>query len=110
MPRAKGPMLITIFAIRFEGGVWKDWEHACTFSETESVIDSANAKAFEQGRIREPVFVDYLEAARYIFDVAFGTKNSPRDGDTKVYGVLVGDMVIAEYRELQRHIALKLSA
>ena len=46
-------MLITIFAMRFEGGVWKDWEHACTFAETEDVIDSANAKAPEHGRIRD---------------------------------------------------------
>jgi len=87
--RMRGPMLITIFAMRFEGGVWKDWEHACTFAETEAVIDSANAKALEHGRTREPVFIDYLEGARYIFDVAFGTKSSPLDGDTKMYGVLV---------------------
>ena len=103
-------MLITIFATRFEGGVWKDWEHACTFAETEAVIDSANAKALEHGRTREPVFIDYLEGARCIFDAAFGTKSSPRDGDTKVYGVLVGGIVIAEYEELQRHIALRLTA
>jgi|GEM_PF-5541393 len=25
-PRAKGPMRTTIFAIRFEDGVWRDWE------------------------------------------------------------------------------------
>jgi hypothetical protein len=105
-------MQITIFAVRFEGGVWKDWEHTCTSAETEAVIDSANAKAIEHGRIREPMFIDidYLEGARYIFDVAFGAKNSPRDGDTKVYGVLVGCMVIAEYQELQRHFSLKLTA
>lgn len=103
-------MFISVFALRFEGGVWKDWEHACTFAETEAVSDSANAKALEHGRIREPLFIDYLEGARYIFDVAFGTINSPRDGDTKVYGVLVGGMVIAEYQELQRHFALKLTA
>ena len=106
----KAQMLITIFAARFEGGVWKNWEHACTFAETEAVIDSANAKALEHGRIREPAFIDYLEGARYVFDVAFGTKNRPRAGDTRVFGVLVGSMVIAEYQELQRHIALKLTA
>jgi hypothetical protein len=106
----RSEMLITIFATRFEGRDWKDWEHACTYTETEAVIDSANAKAFEHGGIREPVFIDYLEGARYVFDVAFGTKKRPRDGDTKVYGVMVGGMVIAEYRELLRHFALKLTA
>ena len=103
-------MLITIFAVRFEDGVWRDWEHACSFAETEAVFDSAKAKALEHGGIREPVFVDYLEGARYIFDVAYGTMNSPRDGDTKVYGVLVGGLVIAQYEELQHHFALKLTA
>jgi len=103
-------MQITIFATKFEGGVWKDWEHACTYAETEAVLDSANAKAAEHGRIREPVFIDYLWGARYIFDVAYGTMNSAQDGDTKVYGVLVGSTVIAEYQELQRYIALKLTA
>ena len=107
--RMRGPMLITIFAMRFEGGVWKDWEHACTFAETEAVIDSANAKALEHGRTREPLFVDYLEGARYIFDVAYGSSHSLREGDTKVYGVQVGEMVIAQYEELQRHFALKLT-
>jgi len=96
--------------MRFEDGVWKDWEHACTYAETEAVIDSANAKAFDHGRNREPVFVDYLEGARYIFDVAYGTMKAPRDGDTKVYGVLVDDMIIANYQELQHHFALKLTA
>ena len=103
-------MLITIFATRFHGGVWKNWEHACTFTETEAVIDSAKAKALENGRVKEPGFTDYLDGARYVFDVAFGTKNRPREGDTRVFGVLVGGMVIAEYQELQRHIALKLTA
>jgi len=52
---------------------------------------------------------DYLEGARYIFDVAFGSLDNPREGDTRVYGVLVGDMVIAEYQKLQRYFALKLT-
>ena len=51
-------MQITIFATRFEGGAWKDWEHACTYVEAEAVIDSANAKALDHGRIREPVLID----------------------------------------------------
>ena len=103
-------MQITIFATRFEGGAWKDWEYACTYVEAEAVIDSANAKALDHGRIREPVLIDYLEGSRYIFDVAYGTMNSPRDGDTKVYGVLLGGMVIAEYQKLERHLRLKLTA
>lgn len=40
-------MLMTIFATRFEDGVWKGWEHTCDQDETEAVIDSANAKAFD---------------------------------------------------------------
>ena len=103
-------MLIHILATRFEDGVWKDWEHNCNAEETEAVIDSAYAKAIEHGRFGEPVFVDYLEGARYMFDVAFGSSESPREGDTQVYGVLVGEMVIANYQELERHFVLKLTA
>ena len=55
-------MLITILANRFEDGVWKDWEHSCNAEEAEGVIDSANAKAFDHGRIGRPVLIDYLEA------------------------------------------------
>lgn len=80
-----------------------------TFEASEAVSDSANVKAFDHGGIREPVFVDYLEGARYIFDVACGTMKNPREGHTKVYGVLVGDMVIANYQELQRYFAFKLN-
>lgn len=100
-------MQITVLAIRFKGGAWKCWEHACTFAETEAVSDSASAKAHDHGRTGEAMFVDYLEGARYIFDVAYGTMEHPRAGDTKVYGVVVGGMVIADYQELQLYFALK---
>jgi hypothetical protein len=103
-------MLITIFAIRFEGGVWTDWEHLCEGEELEAVFDSAKAKAVDHGRPGNPLYSDYLEGAKYIFNVAFGSAESPREGDTDVYAILVGEMILGNYQELQRHFALKLSA
>jgi hypothetical protein len=103
-------MLITVFATRFSGGVWKDWEHTCTEEEVEAIADTANAKADERCPGGTPVFADYLEGARYIFNVAFGPPESPREGDTDVYGVLVDEIVIARFKELREHFAMRLTA
>jgi len=100
-------MLITIFATQFLGGVWKDWEHTCNEEEVEAVVDSANAKAAERFPGWPPTFEDYLNGARYMFNVAYGAPESPREGDTKVYGVLVNDVVIARFEQLREHFAQK---
>jgi hypothetical protein len=100
-------MRITIFALRFEGGVWKDWEHNCDEEEIEAVADSASAKALENGRPAKPTYVDFLEGARYIFDVAFGLRENPQKGDIEVFGVLVDRMVIGQFEQMQRHFAHK---
>ncbi|MGA8089161.1 MAG: hypothetical protein WCA10_17940 [Terracidiphilus sp.] len=100
-------MQITIFATRLENGAWKDWEHICDADDIDGVVDSANAKAKDRGRYRTPAFIDYLDGARYIFNVAHGTIENPRDGDTEVYGVVVDQIVIGKYEDLQRHFVLK---
>jgi hypothetical protein len=99
-------MRITIFALRFEGGSWKDWEHDCDKEESEAVVDSASAKAFDNGR-GKPTYADFLEGARYIFDVAFGPRENPQEGDTEVFGVLVDQIVIGRFEQMQRHFADK---
>jgi len=106
----KGSMLITIFAFRFGGGIWLDWEHTCDENELEAVADSARAKAADHDRPGSLLYLDYLEGAKYIFNTAFGTAENPREGDTNVYAVVVDQMVIGRYEELKRHFALKLSA
>ncbi len=100
-------MRITIFALRFEGGVWKDWEHNCDEEEIEAITDSASAKALDNGRLGRPTYVDFLEGARYLFDVAFGPRETPQEGDTEVFGVLVDRMVIGRFEQMQRHFAHK---
>jgi len=57
-----------------------------------------------------PTYADYLEGARYIFNVAFGPLASPGEGDTNVYGVLVDNVVIARFEELREHFARRLTA
>jgi hypothetical protein len=106
----KGSMLITIFATRFLGGSWKDWEHSCNEEEVEAVADSAKVKADERIPRETPTLADYLDGARYIFNVAFGPPQSPSEGDTNVYGVLVNDVVIARFEQLREHFALRLTA
>jgi hypothetical protein len=103
-------MLITIFATRFLGGSWKDWEHSCNEEEVEAVADSAKAKADERLSGVQPAFADYLDGAGYIFNVAFGPPESPSEGDTNVYGVRVNDIVIARFEQLREHFALRVSA
>ena len=106
----KGSMHITVFALRFERGVWLDWEHTCDENELEAVADSARAKALDLEPVGIPLYLDYLEGAKYVFNTAFGPAGSPREGDTNVYAVVVDQMVIGRYEELERHFALKLSA
>jgi hypothetical protein len=92
-----------VLAKRLENGAWKDWVHLCAADEINAGADSANAKAQDRGWYETPTFLDYLEGARYIFNVARGLVESPREGDTQVYGVVVDQMVIGGYEELKRH-------
>lgn len=100
-------MGITIFALRFEDGSWTDWEHTCDREEIEAVADSASAKAFDNRRPGKPTYVDFLAGARYIFNIAFGPPTNPQHGDTEVFGVLVDQIVIGRFEQLQRHFAHK---
>ncbi len=97
-----------VFAERFESGVWKDWEHTCDEGEIEAVEDSARAKAFDRGNFNgEMVYIDYLKGAEYVFDVARGERSSPVEGDMKVYGVTVDDIVIAKFERLKHHFEMQ---
>jgi hypothetical protein len=68
-------------------------------------VDSASAKT--SGRqVAAPAYFDYLEGARYVFNVAPNPSHSPRDGDTDFYGVRVNQIVIVQFKEPRRHFAL----
>jgi hypothetical protein len=99
---------IVIFAERFESGAWIDWEHTCDETEVAGVQDSAQALAGDWSRSAGlPVFLDYLKGAEYIFDVARGRRSAPAEGDVKVFGVAVDEIVIARYERLKHHFELK---
>jgi hypothetical protein len=100
-------MKITIFARRFENGAWEDWEHICDNAEIDAVVDSANAKAQDRGRHGRPIFLDYLDGARFIFNVAHGLIDSPRERDTQVYRVAVDQTVIGSYDKFRLHFMRK---
>ena len=102
-------MKIIVLAERFEEGAWKDWEHTCDEGEVEAVIDSANAKAADRMHCR-PTYIDYMTGAAYIFDVARGPRDDPKDGDTRVYGAILDEMLIGISDKVERHFLLKDSA
>lgn len=103
-------MKIIVLAERFEGGAWRDWQHTCDEEETEAVVDSAKAKAVDHMHFLHPCYIDYLTGAAYIFDVARGPRDSPKDGDTRVYGAIVNEMMIGVYDKVERHFPLKKGA
>ena len=98
-------MEIIVFARRFENGNWGLWEHTCSEEEVDAVKDSAQAKAYARFSLAPPILIDYLAGARYIFDVAFGPLNEPRDGDTRVHGACIDGILIGISDELSRHAA-----
>jgi hypothetical protein len=102
-------MKIIVLAERFEEGAWKDWEHTCDEEEVDGVIDSANAKAADRMQ-SQPSYIDYLTGAAYIFNVAFGSREDPKDGDTRVYGAIVNEMLIGIYEKVEHHFLLKDTA
>jgi hypothetical protein len=87
-------MQITLFAIRFTEGNWKEYEHVCSEKEVESVVDSANAKARERVRHWMPQDADYLAGASAVFNAARGPEESSVEGDMLVYSVEVDDQVV----------------
>jgi hypothetical protein len=101
------PSHIIILAIRFKNGAWKDWEHTCSEEEVEAVVDSARAKAFEQYRYRNPSYADFLDGARYIFNIIRGPLEKPMEGDTRVYGVSLDKKVIRRIEEPDLRSVLK---
>jgi hypothetical protein len=103
-------MKIIILAERFEDGAWGNWEHICNEQEVEAVVDSAKAKAADRMHFPHPCYIDYLTGSAYIFDVAYGPRNDPRDGDTRVYGAIVDEMLIGMYGKVEHHFLLKQGA
>jgi len=103
-------MKIVVLAERFESGEWTDWEHVCNQEELEAVADSANAKASDRMHFSKPSCVDYLAGAAYVFNVAYGKADDPREGDLRVYATIIDDMLIGMYGSIEHHFRLKLGA
>ena len=101
-------MQIIVLAQRFEAGTWREWEHICVEDEVEAVVDSARAYAEEQARVSEPLDRDFLRGVSYVFAVAYGERNQPKQGDTRVYAVVVDGVLIGDYRQIEQHFRHKL--
>ncbi len=96
---------IVVYGLLFKQGNWTNWEHTCSIEEMDGVLDSAKAKAFEHGHQGRLTYADFLEGSKYIFNVAYGPRENPVDGDTMVYGVRVDNMVLGDWRALKEHFA-----
>lgn len=103
-------MKIIVLAERFEDGQWKDWEHICNEAEIDAVADSAMAKAADHMHLSQPAYIDYLDGAAYIFNVARGMREAPRDGDVRVYAAIVNNILIGINDDIERHFRLNSGA
>ncbi len=96
-------MGIHIFAERFTSGSWDFWEHRCGPKEADALVKCAIARALVRESTEKPSHNDFLESARHLFNVALGEPSSPRDGDTRVYCVCVGQVVIGIYEKVHQY-------
>jgi hypothetical protein len=96
-------MKIHIFAEQFMDGSWDFWEHTCGQKEADALVDCAIAKALGRASVKKPVHNDYLESARYMFNVSLGEPSSPQEGDRRVYCVCVDSVVIGVYEKVRQY-------
>ena len=61
------PKHFVVFAGRFEHGAWKYWEHECDKEDIPALEDSATAYAFSRTPSGQPLYIDYLRGAEYLF-------------------------------------------
>ena len=88
---AGGQMQINVFAIRYSGGSWQEYQHLCSPEETRAIIDSADSKTDDRFKYRIAQDSDYLTGASNVFNVTRGQEDHPAEGDTVVFGVQVDD-------------------
>ena len=84
-------MQINVFAIRYSGGSWQEYQHVCSAEEARAIIDSGRGKADDRFRYRVAQDNEFLARASDIFNVARGQDDRPAEGDTVVFGVQVAD-------------------
>ncbi len=96
-------MEIVVFAEQFKNGSWDVWEYQCNPIESNAVVQSALARANGREVNAKPVFDDFLESARCLFDVKRGTLLNPRNGDTWVYCLCVDKLVIGVYEKIRQY-------
>jgi hypothetical protein len=95
-------LTVVVFGKRIDRGEWRPWERICMSEDMDGVLDSAIAKSLDRGRYGQPSYEDYLDGARYIFNIAYGSRERPANGDTRVFGILMNDIVIGEFEEMER--------
>lgn len=106
MPRGllrieKAQVKFIVLAERFEKGAWRYWEHECDRDEIRAFEDFAFTNAHNLGIFTAPTAVDYLRGAEYTFNTLSDPRETPIDGDTRVFGVKINRIVIARHDELR---------
>ena len=103
-------MRIIVLARRFEKGSWKPWKHICDEEEVAAVQDSAKAKAFSRSFSTVLDDADYLQAAGYVFNRAYGSPEKPVEGDLRVTMVEASIVAHAKEDNLIDHLTHKRTA
>lgn len=96
-------MKLVILAEKFKAGTWRHWKYICNENDIEAITDSAYVKAMDRANFGDPSPMDYLMGARYIFNVAYGSEDVPKEGDTRVYALLLNQIIIGFYERFERH-------
>jgi len=96
-------MEIIVYAEKFINGNWDVWEHTCSPMEVEILVDSVRTRAHNRPSNCKPTHDDFLQSARHIFDIARGVPANPQEGETHVYCVCVGHLVIGVYEKITQY-------
>lgn len=84
-------MQINVFAIRYSGGSWQEYQHVCSPEEAKAIIEAGEGKADDRFKYRIAQDGEVLARVSDIFNVARGQDDHPVEGDTVVFGVQVDD-------------------
>lgn len=99
----KAQVRMIVLAERFENGAWRYWEHECDRDDIRAFEEFAFTNALNRIGFAAPTSVDYLREAEFAFNTLSDPRETPIEGDIRVFGVKVNRIVIARHDELRRY-------
>lgn len=100
--------IIAVYRLRFERGKWKSSGNIVSIF---APLRRSRDRGFRKGQSSrsspagKPIYSDYLEGSRYIFNVAYGSRENPEEGDLQVFAVRVNQMILGSYEDVKQYFA-----